>query len=273
MSRAWPSRSIGSRAGTRPQCPAGRAQTAHGGCSISSTKPRTSSPRAGSWSSPCSPSHGSSWSPSVRAHASPPAPPDPVKNSGDDAVTTREVELVDRGQRGFDALDEHLPQAPACAKQARLHRFLCDAQTLRDLGAAHSLDRAQDEDHAEVFGKRRHRFLKQPSYLDIARLLLWARSPRSGHERFFGERVERIKPLASANAGKRLVDGDAGQPRREPRPPLEIVQVLVRTHVGILHHVLGFGALLLAERNLIVITATSSSTFSPIGTSTSLLPC
>src|SRR5205807_10000251 len=79
----------------------------------------------------------------------------------------------------------------------------------------------------------------EPSYLDIARLLLWARSPRSGHERFLGERVERIKPLASANAGKRLVDGAAGQPRREPRPPLEIVQVLVRTRVGILHHVLG----------------------------------
>ena len=39
---------------------------------------------------------------------------------------------------------------------------------------------------------------------------------------------------------------------------LEIVQVLVRTHVGILHHVLGFGGLLLAERNLIVITATTA---------------
>src|SRR6267143_545809 len=113
--------------------------------------------------------------------------PDPVKNSGDDAVTTREVELVDRGQRGFDALDEHLLQAPACAKQARLHRLLCDAQTLRDLGAAHSLDRAQDEDRAEVFGKRRHRFLEQRSHLDIARLLLWARSPRRGHELWLGK--------------------------------------------------------------------------------------
>jgi hypothetical protein len=42
------------------------------------------------------------------------------------------------------------------------------------------------------------------------------------------------------NARERLVDGNADQPCREPRPPLEIAQMLVRTHVGILHHILGF---------------------------------
>src|SRR4029077_4390876 len=40
--------------------------------------------------------------------------------------------------------------------------------------------------------------------------------------------------------GERLVDGDTGEPGRKPGTPLELVQMLVRTDVCILHHVLRF---------------------------------
>ena len=53
-----------------------------------------------------------------------------------------------------------------------------------------------------------------------------------------GEIVERDQPAPSPQAGPRLIDADLQEPGPELRPPLELIDVLERREVAVLHGVL-----------------------------------
>ncbi len=55
-------------------------------------------------------------------------------------------------------------------------------------------------------------------------------------------------PAASARTREGLVNGDSSEPCRESRPAVELPQVAVGVHVGLLHDVLGL-ALVLDDRS------------------------
>ncbi len=145
-----------------------------------------------------------------------------------------------------DLLLDVLAQHGARTVQPRLHGLGLDAEQIGGLLDVHPLHDARDEDHAEDI----RQFID--CAFDDALDFTLGHGPfriacgRNGKlddlrvERLFRQRAELDMRLAASRPAKRLVDGNARQPGRQPGLAAKVVEMGKGPDIGFLHHVLGF---------------------------------
>src|SRR6476660_1002362 len=111
--------------------------------------------------------------------------------------------------------------------QARLHSFFADAEALRGLARAQTLDVAEHEYRAVVLGQRVYGVLDQPA--ELAGIGLPIRAHLGGAHRAGGVvnvvvvDAQRFLRTLFPSTRERFVDRDPGEPGRKLRPRLALL--------------------------------------------------
>src|SRR6185312_9764611 len=166
-----------------------------------------------------------------------------------DAAATRILEGKHVFEDRADLRLERGAQLAAGAVQPRLHGFGKNAQHRRGFLDAHLLDRARQQDEAELLGQAVDRFFEEAADLALRQrpLGIGVRAVLRQLHRF-GARNSALAdcvPIdgwaAPAQPRQRLVDDDARQPGADARLAAKSAQLRECLEIGVLKRVLGLG--------------------------------
>lgn len=148
-----------------------------------------------------------------------------------------------------DAGEEAVAHQGACAMQADFHVFLGEFECCGGFGSRELFDIAQHDDSTVLLGKIEDGLFKEPCELGDRGALLRVggafRNPGFGVTHGVFSVVIEVLELHAAPAYlktmQRFVDGNAGEPDGKWGMAGELVEMLIRAHVGVLDDILSLG--------------------------------
>ncbi len=161
-----------------------------------------------------------------------------------EAVTTSASEEKRIREHGGELIPQRLAEEPACAIKTGAHRLRSQCQKKSRFLNAHFLDVPHDKDDAKGLWQITDGSLQKAPDFSESGLLLGIRPvcAEGSDYAFDGFRVYGESPFPAAS--ERLVQGDPGEPGRQPRIRAELGQMGEGVDIGLLKYVLRLGVVI-----------------------------